>query len=224
MEMLNNEDPLSPSPWAGLRTRVISGAVLAAVALLVFLLGGWWFTLGIIVTGLLALREWDALTPPKRGWSYIGLAYIAVPCASLIWLRGNPGGLALVLYVTLAVWAADIGAYFSGRYIGGPKLAPAISPSKTWAGLGGGMSAAAVVGGGCAYFTPYPHTFLGAVGVAMLLAVVAQLGDLFESWIKRRAGVKDSGSLIPGHGGLLDRIDGIMFTAPLFALLVWLGS
>ncbi len=130
----------------------------------------------------------------------------------------------LVLFALLVVWATDIGAYFAGRRIGGAKLAPAISPNKTWAGLGGGIVAAAIAGGACSTFTPYPPSLIAGMDVGIALAIIAQGGDLFESWLKRRVGAKDSGALIPGHGGLLDRIDGLTFTLPVFALLVYLSG
>jgi phosphatidate cytidylyltransferase len=122
------------------------------------------------------------------------------------------------VWLLLVVWTTDIGAYFAGRSIGGPKLAPRISPGKTWAGLVGGMAAAGLVGG---LLTALAGAgFWLAAGLGALLAAVAQAGDLFESRLKRHAGVKDSGHLIPGHGGLLDRIDGLVFAAPTFALVV----
>ena len=120
--------------------------------------------------------------------------------------------------------ATDIGAYFTGRIVGGAKLAPQISPGKTWAGLGGGVAAAAVVGGIGYIFVPFPNKIYWAILLGMLIAIIAQMGDLFESWLKRRADVKDSGSLIPGHGGLLDRVDGMIFTLPIFALLLYLSG
>lgn len=215
----------NPSRWAGLQTRIISGAVMAALVLGALYLGGWLFTLLIVVAALLMIREWDGLTVNDRvHWKCIGLLYVGIPCASLIWLRGHAYGAHMILFVMLAVWATDIGAYFAGRRIGGPKLAPHISPSKTWAGLGGGVVCAAIVGGFSSYFTPYPPSFIAAMDLGAVLALVAQCGDLFESWLKRRIGVKDSGTLIPGHGGLLDRVDGLIFTVPLFAWLVWLSG
>lgn len=153
-----------------------------------------------------------------RGLLGFGVLYVSVGIAGLMWLRDLPGdGLALFLFVMLAVWATDIGAYAAGRSIGGPKLAPRISPKKTWAGLIGGMAAAALVGWLIAWW-------VGAAmpGLALLLgavtAVVGQIGDLFESGIKRRYNVKDSGQLIPGHGGILDRIDGLLVAAPVLAV------
>jgi phosphatidate cytidylyltransferase len=127
-----------------------------------------------------------------------------------------------LLWLFLVVWATDIFAYFVGRGIGGAKLAPSISPGKTWAGLVGGMLGAAVVGGIVSTATGGPIWL--AIVAAPVLAVVAQAGDLFESLLKRRAGVKDSGTLIPGHGGALDRLDGLLFATPVYALLVGFGA
>lgn len=218
----------TPSRWEGLQTRAVSAAALAVLALGALWLGGWIFNLLVIMGALLGLREWDELTSGDKIISKIlGLFYMAMPAASLIWLRDlhtldhpQAGG-GLVLYVLVVVWATDIGAYFTGRRVGGPKLAPALSPNKTWAGLAGGIVAAAIAGGICTNFIVYPPSFIAGMNLAILLAVIAQGGDLFESWLKRRVGAKDSGSLIPGHGGLLDRVDGLIFTLPVFALLVY---
>ena len=149
----------------------------------------------------------------------LGVPYICVPVAALIFLRGQGSdayGLMLAFWALALVWATDIGAYFAGRSIGGPKLAPRVSPSKTWAGLGGGVAAASALGFVLHRFANLPIHLAAASG---LLAVAAQLGDLLESAMKRRAGVKDSGSLLPGHGGVLDRLDGVAAAAPLAALL-----
>ncbi|EQB32089.1 phosphatidate cytidylyltransferase [Sphingobium ummariense] len=148
----------------------------------------------------------------------LGLLYICVPVVALLFLRGeapNLWGLLLAFWALSLVWATDIGAYFAGRAIGGPKLAPRVSPSKTWAGLGGGILAALVTGFLLHRFAGLPMQLAAASG---LLAVAAQLGDLFESWMKRRAGVKDSGTLLPGHGGVMDRLDGVAAAAPLATL------
>ncbi|HKT75921.1 MAG TPA: phosphatidate cytidylyltransferase, partial [Sphingobium sp.] len=137
----------------------------------------------------------------------------------LIFLRQQtpPGtsGLLLAFWALSLVWATDVGAYFAGRAIGGPKLAPRVSPSKTWAGLAGGVLAALVLGFLLHRFAGLPIQLAAASG---LLAVAAQLGDLLESHMKRRAGVKDSGTLLPGHGGVMDRLDGVVAAAPLAAL------
>ena len=146
------------------------------------------------------------------GVLYVGLAVIA-----LVWLRGWPGtdGRTAVFFAVLVVWASDIGAYAAGRLIGGPKLAPSLSPAKTWSGAAGGLLAAMLVGEAVA-----GHVAFGTALFAGLLAIVCQAGDLLESAIKRHVGVKDSGRLIPGHGGLLDRLDGLLAAAPVAALVV----
>lgn len=148
-----------------------------------------------------------------------GVPYILLPIVALQFLRGEQPyafGLLLAFWALGLVWATDIGAYFAGRSIGGPKLAPRVSPSKTWSGLAGGVLAALVVGFLLHRFAGLPIQLAAASG---LLAVAAQLGDLLESFMKRRAGVKDSGTLLPGHGGVLDRLDGVATAAPLAALI-----
>ena len=147
----------------------------------------------------------------------LGIFYVFVPVMALIFLRQQqPGGFLLAFWTLSLVWATDIGAYFAGRSIGGPKLAPRISPSKTWAGLGGGVLAALILGFVLHRFAGLPIQLAAASG---LLAVAAQLGDLLESAMKRRVGVKDSGTLLPGHGGVMDRLDGVVAAAPLAAAL-----
>ena len=226
METLDNNEatPHDDARWSGLKTRVISGVSLAALLLGIVWQGGWIFHLLVLMAAMIMVKEWNGLTEQDgAGWRAAGMLYAAVPCASLIWLRtqsfaSDPhGGAHVVLFIFFLVWATDIGAYFAGRQFGGPKLAPAISPNKTWAGLAGGMLAAAVVGALFHSVTPFPATLGLCILIGPLLAIVAQTGDLFESWMKRRAGVKDSGTLIPGHGGLLDRIDGLTFAIPAFA-------
>lgn len=229
--MSDHEPTAAPSKWDGLKVRAVSSIVLLGVTLFVWKQGGWLFTLFILLAAQMMLKEWNNLTEQEGAlWRAAGLLYTAIPCASLIWLRGvrfegHPdAGLWLVLYLLLCIWATDIGAYFTGRSLGKNKLAPAISPGKTWEGLGGGMALAALTGGICFSFTEFPRSVVECALVGLLLGAVSQGGDLFESWIKRRAGVKDSGTLIPGHGGLLDRVDGLIFTAPLFAFAVWLSG
>lgn len=173
-----------------------------------------WFALGLLAAAflftLVATRAWKLA---------LGLPYVVVPVMALLLLRAqqpNAYGLLLAFWALGLVWATDIGAYFAGRSIGGPKLAPRVSPSKTWSGLGGGVLAALVLGFLLHRFAGLPIQLAAASG---LLAVAAQLGDLFESAMKRRAGVKDSGTLLPGHGGVMDRLDGVVAAAPLAALL-----
>jgi len=142
-----------------------------------------------------------------------GVLYVAFPALSLLMVRQWPfHPVWLVVLTFLAIWATDTGALFSGRLIGGPRLAPRLSPNKTWAGSLGGIACAALVSAGVAIFLHSGVFATIAFGAA--LSVVGQIGDLFESMVKRRAGCKDSGGLIPGHGGVLDRIDSILFAAP----------
>jgi phosphatidate cytidylyltransferase len=147
----------------------------------------------------------------------LGVPYIVAPVAAAAWIADGPEHGARALFWVLAtVWATDIGAFFAGRLIGGPRLAPTISPAKTWSGLFGGLTAAAMVaaGAGIAGLIPLSAGFL-ALGVGVSL--VAQLGDLIESKFKRHFQVKDSGTLIPGHGGVLDRLDSLLTALPFFA-------
>ncbi len=157
-------------------------------------------------------------------WPPLGVIYIAVPCIAVIWLRAAPSlGLETIVWLFAVVWATDIGAYFAGRGIGGPKLAPRISPKKTWAGLGGGVVAAGAVGAVTASVLALPGS-LALILFSAGLAVVAQIGDLAESGVKRHFGAKDSSGLIPGHGGVLDRLDGLMTAAPVVAIVALVSS
>ncbi len=151
-----------------------------------------------------------------------GVLYVGPAVVALLWLRADPAaGRANVLFVLLIVWASDIGAYVAGRVVGGPLLAPSISPAKTWSGAAGGLLAAALTGLLLAWgFTGPPGARPALLAAA--LGVVAQLGDLLESRLKRRFGVKDSSRLIPGHGGLLDRLDAVLTAAPAAGLLALL--
>lgn len=146
-----------------------------------------------------------------------GVIYCGLPVLGLMLIRRQHEGVVFTLWALALVWACDIGAYFAGRAIGGPKLAPAISPNKTWAGLAGGVIAAGAFGALMHWRFGLPWRMTLATPA---LAVLAQGGDLYESWLKRRAGVKDSGSIIPGHGGVMDRLDGLVPVAPVAAFLV----
>ncbi len=200
----------------------IGGAVLATVGIA---------ALGAPEIALIALAPGVALAVvvawairARRLWSAVGLVYLVLPCIAFIWLRESETlGFETIVWIFVLVWATDIGAYFAGRGLGGPRLAPRISPNKTWSGLVGGIACAAAAGAVTA-------AFLGLSDPAMLallsaaLGVVAQGGDLFESMVKRRFDAKDSGRLIPGHGGLLDRIDGLMAVAPTVAAVTLIGG
>lgn len=196
-----------------LGVRTASAIVMVAVAGVALWLGGWWWNAFVAIVGLGVLREWIALVhgfvggARARGlWNAAGIAYIGFASVVLAFLRSDIFGMTAVLSVVGGVIATDVGAYFAGRTIGGPKIAPVISPSKTWAGLAGGMIGATIVLVEGRGQTPLWQAVFGGV----LFAVVAQAGDFFESWMKRRAGVKDSGNLLPGHGGLFDRLDGLL--------------
>ena len=152
-------------------------------------------------------------------WSYFGICYVGFPAIALILLRSDPDyGFASLLWIFLIVWAADILAYFAGRIIGGPKLAPIISPKKTWAGLCGAVAGSALSSSIFVYTTHLNGVLTLAI-LAGSLAIVEQLGDLFESALKRFHRVKDSGGLIPGHGGVIDRVDGLITVAVVAALI-----
>ena len=184
----------------------VAGRYLVALALL---------GLGAALASLAALRD------PRRAPGApvlrfgAGVLYVGLAGVGLIWLRGeDEAGRAAVLFVVLIVWASDIGAYMVGRLVGGPRLAPAISPNKTWSGAAGGLAAAIAAGLGVALGFD-PGAAPGRVAaVAALLGIASALGDLLESGIKRHFHVKDSSGLIPGHGGLLDRVDGLLAAVP----------
>lgn len=154
-------------------------------------------------------------------WAAGGTLWIAVDMVGYLWLAGLPAqGRDNALWLLAVVWATDIGAYAVGRGVGGPRLAPRLSPNKTWAGLGGGVAAACLIGLATAYLTGAAPLVLAVASLG--LAVIAQLGDLAESLAKRHFGVKDSSHLIPGHGGLLDRLDGFLAAAAVASLATWL--
>ena len=237
-----------------LRLRVISGVVMAAVALGALWVGGYaWGLLVALVAGA-CLWEWSKLSSAiaagvvgRTAWFFGGVVYVGIAAEVLLMLRNMPFyGFRMVLLVVLAVVATDVGAYFAGRAIGGPKIAPKISPSKTWAGLAGGMLGAGLVlvgaqvlprwlnlrhfceageprfgfdGPICPIAFPW-HDVLLALAVGGVVAIIAQAGDFFESWLKRKAGVKDSGWIIPGHGGVFDRVDGLLAVCFVMGLLM----
>jgi phosphatidate cytidylyltransferase len=155
-----------------------------------------------------------------------GTLYIGLPCAVFVWLRHQPGGLAIVLVLFAVIWAADIFAYFVGKLIGGPKIATGLSPNKTWSGIVGGVVAGAAAGLGCGVVFAAPAAIDGLwLLVGAVIASTGLMGDLFESFLKRRFGVKDASKIIPGHGGVLDRIDGLMAATLLTGAIVsaWPG-
>jgi len=209
-------DGEAPARKSDLGVRTASAAVMLAVAGTALWLDGVWFDGFVVLVGLACFFEFSRLihlafvTDGARLIAIaLGLLYIGLAVGALVELP-----IGVVLGVIAVVIATDTGAYFSGRAIGGPKIAPRISPSKTWAGLAGGMVAAGLVSASTFVWNTgelvmRPMLFVAfAIGAA--LAVLAQVGDFFESWLKRKAGVKDSSKLIPGHGGVFDRVDGLL--------------
>jgi len=198
-----------------LTIRILSGIAMIAVALGAAVVGGYTFAVLAAAAATGMFYEWLRIT---RGWGAAwaigGFLYCLAPALALLWIRDRSGteGLSLLLWVFIVTWSTDIGAYFAGRRFGRRKLAPSISPNKTVEGLWGGVAAAFLFGGAWVWA-------MGLNPVLLLLAptfaVAAQGGDLFESRMKRQAGVKDSGDWLPGHGGLLDRLDGLVPVAVL---------
>ena len=198
--------------------RIISGIIMIAVALGAAVQGGGVFAVFVAAVATAMYYEWRQITPGwGMPWAIGGFVYCLVPAVALLWVRGwDDQRLNLLLWVFIVTWATDIGAYALGRAIGRHKLAPSISPGKTVEGLYGGVVAAGLLAAAWVIYTELPYALLI---LAPIFAVAAQAGDLFESWVKRRSGVKDSGHWLPGHGGLLDRVDGLVPVAVLTALV-----
>ena len=196
--------------------RVVAAGIVATVAAGLCLIEGWIDAAFIVLLiGVLAVA---AIAQARRGWIAGGFLYAAAAQAASVLVRlDSRNGFVALVFVLLVVWVTDIGGYFAGRSIGGPKLWPRVSPKKTWAGAIGGFVASLVVACGFVAFD------LGKAGsllpLGAVLSIVSQLGDLFESAVKRRFGVKDSSHIIPGHGGLLDRLDGFV-AAIIFAAIL----
>jgi phosphatidate cytidylyltransferase len=204
---------------AARQTRVIaSGTAALAIAGVCLALGRIDASLVVLVLGLAAVA---LLSPQRRRWTATGFGYAAAAqIASVLVRLDQAWGFVALILILLLVWVTDIGGYFAGRGIGGPKLWPRVSPKKTWAGAIGGFVASLVIAGGFAALG------LGKAGSLLLLggilSIASQLGDLFESAVKRRFGVKDSSHIIPGHGGLLDRLDGYVAAVVLAAIFGFL--
>lgn len=210
----------------GLRT--VAGVIMILVALTAEWFGGTAFAIFVAAIATIMYYEWSKLVRGwGLGWHVAGFFYALFPALALLWIReranmpgGYDDGFSLVLWAFIVTWSADIGAFFVGRSFGGPKLAPRISPNKTISGLIGGVIAATLLSG---IWATYRELHWIWVLLAPLFALAAAAGDLFESWMKRRAGVKDAGALIPGHGGVLDRLDGLVPVAVLTGAAVLAG-
>lgn len=198
---------------------VVLGALLAG-ALGHYAAAAWIAGAGAAGTGLIRL----ALRRRGAGWYAFGVLYLSIAGLGMTWLRLVPDeGLATVYWILAVVWATDTGAYVAGRTLGGPKLAPKLSPKKTWAGFAGGSAAGAIVGALAGALWPEREPVL-MVAASTGLALIAQAGDLFESGLKRRFGAKDSSQLIPGHGGLLDLVDGFLAVCLVVSLMYWIAA
>ena len=195
-------------------------AVAATLGVAAFASAGHALAAGLVGMAVVALVALAARGRPL--WSAAGVAYVAVPCVAAVWLRSDPtDGLPILLWLLAVVWATDTGAFIIGRRVGGPRLAPRTSPKKTWSGFVGGVLCAAAVGALAAVIFGRAAPWVLAL-LSVCLAVLAQMGDLVESMVKRRFGAKDSGRLIPGHGGVLDRLDGLLAATPAVAGMVLL--
>lgn len=212
-------------------TRLVDGAefshgyfILSITAIIAFFFaasGAHFWALSICLLG----GAFGALVEKLQGspsrWLWMGAIYVVSPCLLLVWIRELPEGLALVIILFAAVWMTDIGAYVLGKIFGGPKFAPSISPAKTWSGTLGGIASGflSVFALSFILFDPNkPMRFL-MIGIALAVATVS--GDMIESAVKRRFGVKDSAGYIPGHGGLLDRLDGMLMATIMMAFTLW---
>lgn len=214
---------LGPSGVVAIIAVIAVGIALALgdVVVALIVIGG-----GAVATGLAATVRREA-----PWWRAASVAYLGACCVAIVWLRSSTlDGLAAVVWLFVVVWATDIGAYLVGSAIGGPRLVPRLSPNKTRSGALGGIVVGVAIGIAIAWLLGQievlalpPDLGLAALS-SLVLSVVAQLGDLLESTVKRRFGVKDSGTLIPGHGGALDRLDSLSLAAPAAAVATWIGG
>jgi len=187
------------------------------------LLGDALLWLGLALLLFSRRRPLALVREPRPATLLLGLACLLLAWLAVVWLHARDNGPALLLSLLVLVWLADSAAYFAGRAWGRRKLAPMISPGKTLAGLAGALAAAALFGAGLGWLGLIPGQGVAVTAALYLLvAVVSVAGDLAESAVKRQSGVKDSGQLLPGHGGVLDRIDSLIAAAPVFAALLWL--
>lgn len=206
--------------WSGLTGTPRPLALTLAVGLVIalFVAAADFFGVGVGLATVVALL---ALASSREPWRPLGTVYAAIfGFGVLAVILAPTGHRAAIFFVFAVVWGTDTAAFFAGRAIGGPKLWPAVSPKKTWSGAIGGALAGMVAGVVVALVAGYPLSAAVAI-VALALAIASECGDLFESWVKRRFGAKDSSHLIPGHGGLMDRIDGLIAAAALAALIGW---
>jgi phosphatidate cytidylyltransferase len=206
---------------ANMKSRIGTALIMIPIAIVVIYSTQWLFNIFIMTLAILMGYEWISIAhevdKTTNKWKFLGLAYILTPCISLIYIKELPNGSDIVMWLMLVVWATDVGGMLVGRTFGGPKMAPKISPKKTWSGLAGGVVSSMLVG--LLFSFAFEGTALFFAIFSGVMAVVEQISDLTESKYKRFFDVKDSGNLIPGHGGILDRVDGLTLTAPIVALI-----
>lgn len=208
-----------------LRERMLSALILIPLAILIIYASKTIFTIAIIAVAVLMAFEWITIVKTEEEnnmWRMLGLLYIILPCASLIYIRGAEKGADIVLWLFLIVWATDIAGLIVGSTLGGPKIAPSISPKKTWSGAIGAVLASMFVG--LLSSVIFKQSALFFIIFSAMISVIEQVGDFTESKFKRIFGVKDSGNIIPGHGGVMDRVDGFTFAAPVVALVVMFSN
>lgn len=219
------------SRWAGLKQRIISGIVMLVVTLLCTVAPPMVFAAFVMIVAMLMYQEWCELVKKAPVLNrFASLIYVGLPAWSLVALRflqpnaeantifsaqAHPG---FVLYLFAMIWATDTAAYIGGKALGARLLWESISPGKTWEGLGVGVVASMIIGALGSTILEYPDGIVQGAVIGLLVALLGQAGDLYESWVKRQAGVKDSSNLIPGHGGILDRVDALVFAAPFFTI------
>ncbi len=206
-------------PKENTKQRVVTALILIPVALYAILYSKSIFLLLAIAIAILMTAEWlDIIksAQDQKKWRLIGLFYILIPIYSVIKIRLYDAD--ILFWMFAVIWATDIFAFFAGRSLGGPKLAPKISPNKTWSGLAGGLFASVMIGMMSSFM--FSGGVLFFIFISAMLSIIEQISDLLESKFKRIFGVKDSGNLIPGHGGVLDRLDGMMLVAPAVLFLI----
>lgn len=207
--------------------RVITALILAPIVLSIVYLGGSIYLMFVLIMAVLMAFEWKAMISNSGQnqvmWNLIGVFYIVAPTFSLIWIREQEKGKLIIFWLLAIIWVTDIAAYLAGNLIGGWKIYPKISPNKTWSGLIGGVTGASIIG----YLTAVICDSANPeylIGLSAVLSFYGQVGDFIESWIKRKFGVKDSGQMIPGHGGILDRVDSLVPVAPKIVFILLLDK
>ncbi|KKB96075.1 Phosphatidate cytidylyltransferase [Candidatus Arcanobacter lacustris] len=200
--------------------RSLTALIAAPIVIYDVYLGSFFFKGMILVMAVLMAFEWSEVTKNKDAtdkqnmmWKIIGLFYILLPCLSLIWIREQHKGMSIIFWLLANVWATDIAAYLVGSTVGGWKIWPSISPNKTWSGFVAGVLASTGVGYATAKLTGSQRPDI-LILMSIVLSIYGQIGDMVESWIKRHFNVKDSGKMVPGHGGILDRVDSLVPVAP----------